>query len=61
MAIVPLDKMTLYGAESQKDAVIEQLQRLGCSHLVDLGLELQVLGIQLLDCFIVKLCFFLLA
>ena len=37
MAIVPLDKMTLYGAESRKEAVIERLQELGCAHLVDLG------------------------
>ena len=30
-------------------------------HLVDPVLELQVLGIQLLDCFIMKLCLLLLA
>lgn len=37
MAIVQLDKMTLYGAESQKESVINQLQRLGCAHLVNLA------------------------
>ena len=37
MAIVQLDKMTLYGAESQKQSVISRLQRLGCAHLVDLA------------------------
>ena len=36
--IVQLDKMTLYGAESQKDPVIQRLQALGCAHLIDLGL-----------------------
>lgn len=36
MTIVQLDKMTLYGAESQKSAVIDKLQELGCVHLVDL-------------------------
>ena len=37
MAIVPLNKMTLYGAESRRQVVIERLQDLGCVHLVDLG------------------------
>ena len=37
MAIVQIDKMTLYGAESQKDTVVDRLQALGCVHLVDLG------------------------
>jgi V/A-type H+-transporting ATPase subunit I len=37
MAIVPLDKMTLYGAETQKTRVLEQLQLLGCAHLINLG------------------------
>ncbi len=37
MAIVPLDKITLYGTVDQKDAVLDGLQRLGCLHLVDLG------------------------
>jgi V/A-type H+-transporting ATPase subunit I len=36
MAIVALDKVTLYGPAAEKDAVIEGLQRLGCLHLVDL-------------------------
>ena len=36
MAIAPLYKMTLYGAEAQKDSVIDGLQGLGCVHLVDL-------------------------
>lgn len=37
MAIVPLDKMTLYGAETQKERVLERLQALGCAHLINLG------------------------
>ena len=37
MAIVPLDKMTLYGAQKQQAQVLERLQRLGCAHLVNLG------------------------
>ncbi len=37
MTIVQLDKLTLYGAESQKGTVIDRLQDLGCVHLVDLG------------------------
>ena len=36
MAIASLYKMTLYGAESQKLQVLEQLQALACVHLVDL-------------------------
>ena len=36
MAIVPLNKITLYGAESQKETVIERLQDLGCVHIVPL-------------------------
>ena len=37
MAIVPLDKMTLYGAKQHQSRVLEQLQELGCVHLVNLG------------------------
>ena len=37
MAIVPLDTMTLYGAASQKERVLDQLQALGCVHLIDLS------------------------
>ena len=37
MAIVQLEKMTLYGADSQKYLVIRQLQELGCAHLIDLA------------------------
>ncbi len=37
MAIVPLEKVTLYGAETQKSAVLEHLQELGCIHLIHLG------------------------
>ncbi|MEM9656924.1 MAG: V-type ATP synthase subunit I [Planctomycetota bacterium] len=37
MAIVELDKITLFGAESRKQAVFERLQELGCVHLVDLS------------------------
>ena len=37
MAIVPLDKMTLFGAETQRARVLERLQELGCVHLVNLG------------------------
>jgi len=36
MAIVELNKITLYGAASQKAAVIERLQELGCVHLIGL-------------------------
>jgi hypothetical protein len=37
MSIVQTDKMTLYGAESQKASVIARLQELGCTQLVNLG------------------------
>ena len=37
MAIVSLSKLTLYGAESNQDAVISKLQELECAHLIDLG------------------------
>ncbi|MGF1581807.1 MAG: V-type ATP synthase subunit I [Gemmataceae bacterium] len=37
MAIVPLDKITVYGTLDQKETVIEGLQRLGCLHLVNLA------------------------
>lgn len=36
MAIVPVSKVTLYGAADQKDAVLDGLQELGCLHLIDL-------------------------
>jgi V/A-type H+/Na+-transporting ATPase subunit I len=36
MSIVPLVKVTLYGPMSEKDAVLDGLQRLGCVHLNDL-------------------------
>ena len=36
MAIVKLNKVTLYGCEPQRDAVLRGLQDLGCVHLVDL-------------------------
>jgi V/A-type H+-transporting ATPase subunit I len=36
MSIVPLVKVTLYGPTSDKDAVLDGLQRLGCLHLNDL-------------------------
>jgi V/A-type H+-transporting ATPase subunit I len=36
MAIVPLDKITLYGTLDQKDSVLDRLQELGCMHLIDL-------------------------
>jgi V/A-type H+-transporting ATPase subunit I len=36
MAIVQLDKLTLYGIGRQRDAVLAGLQRLGCMHLVNL-------------------------
>jgi V/A-type H+-transporting ATPase subunit I len=36
MSIVPLVKVTLYGLASDKDAVLDGLQRLGCMHLNDL-------------------------
>ena len=37
MSITPLFKMTLYGAETQKTSVLEQLQESGCAHLTSLG------------------------
>ena len=37
MAIVPLDKLTLIGTESQRETVLDGLQRLGCLHLLDLA------------------------
>ena len=37
MAIVPLDKLTLYGPSSRKHEVLDGLQRLGCLHLVNLA------------------------
>lgn len=36
MAIVPLDKVTLYGTLDQKETVLDRLQALGCMHLVNL-------------------------
>lgn len=36
MAIVPLQKLTLYGHASQRDTVMVGLQELGCLHLIDL-------------------------
>ena len=36
MAIVKLAKITLYGRRTQRDAVLLDLQALGCVHLVDL-------------------------
>ena len=36
MAIVELQKATLYGTNSQQAAVIEGLQKLGCMHLINL-------------------------
>jgi len=35
MAIVPLQKFSLYGALEQKQSVIDCLQDLGCTHLID--------------------------
>ncbi len=37
MAIVPLQKVTLFGSRQDRDAVLEGLQRLGCLHLLDLS------------------------
>ena len=37
MAIVPLNKVTLFGAASNKTEVLDQLQSLGCVHLVNLS------------------------
>jgi V/A-type H+-transporting ATPase subunit I len=36
MAIVPVSKITLYGIADQKEAVLDGLQNLGCTHLVNL-------------------------
>ena len=36
MAIVKLDKVTIYGSAQQRDDVLDGLQRLGCVHLVNL-------------------------
>jgi len=36
MAIVELEKLTVYGASWQRPAVLEGLQRLGCMHLISL-------------------------
>ena len=36
MAIVQLDKLTLYGAESHQEVVIQRLQALGSAHLLNL-------------------------
>ncbi|HZR82974.1 MAG TPA: V-type ATP synthase subunit I [Candidatus Binatia bacterium] len=37
MSIVRLVKVTLYGPSAEKDAVLDELQALGCVHLNDLG------------------------
>lgn len=37
MAILPLAKVTLLGTTNQKDVVLDELQDLGCIHLIDLG------------------------
>jgi V/A-type H+-transporting ATPase subunit I len=39
MAIVPLDKVTLYGSAAQRDAALDALQRLGRLHLLSLSEE----------------------
>lgn len=36
MAIVPVAKVTLYGTADQKETVLDDLQELGCMHLLDL-------------------------
>ena len=36
MAIVPVNKITLYGIADRKEAVLDGLQDLGCTHLVNL-------------------------
>ena len=36
MAIVKLDKITIYGIASQREDVLDGLQQLGCLHLVNL-------------------------
>ena len=37
MAIVPVSKVTIYGIADQKEAVLDGLQSLGCTHLVSLN------------------------
>ena len=37
MAIIPVSKVTLYGISDQKEAVLDGLQGLGCTHLVNLA------------------------
>ena len=37
MSIVKLDKMTLYGPESQREDVVGRMQELGCLHLINLN------------------------
>ena len=37
MAIVPLEKLNLFGSADQKEAVLDELQQLGCVHLVSFG------------------------
>ena len=37
MAIVPVNKVTLYGIADHKEAVLDGLQSLGCTHLVNLN------------------------
>lgn len=39
MTIVKLQKATIYGLARQRDEVLDQLQRLGCLHLIDLPSE----------------------
>lgn len=39
MAIVPLVKTTFYGTADQKDAALDELQYLGCVHLINLQSE----------------------
>ena len=34
MAIVPLSKLTIYGMSDQRESVLDELQQLGCVHLV---------------------------
>lgn len=36
MAIVPLQRFTLYGTNEQKTEVVSELQELGCTHLINL-------------------------
>ena len=37
MAIVPVSKVTFYGIADQKEAILDGLQDLGCTHLVALA------------------------